>query len=316
MQSEVGYDGHNIMLSLPPHSTYVADTVGNPTESSASDHTNAPCGILPAVGDLRVIAIVPDSSSVFPRVSDTTNIRHSAPRQCGVPPKPQLRVATQGRPRWPQRRPSHPASARAPSIEPRSIEPSDRQPVTCRHETAPRSLFYLRKPPVAAAMVAGQDTGATSCFSVFDSSSVPLSVRSCVVVSPPSEFLCDFKPAVTAAMCPEVSPNGREVVVVAPSGPSELLCDCKPATTAAMRPEVGPDGCKVVVVAPSGPSELLCDERGDEKPANSRQLAALQFVSPSPPSPATMAAMRPEVGPDGREVVVVVPSGPSELLCD
>ncbi|KAH9017956.1 hypothetical protein EDB84DRAFT_1442588 [Lactarius hengduanensis] len=49
MRSEIGYDGRKIMLSPPPHSTYVADTVSNPTKSSASDRTNAPCGILPPV---------------------------------------------------------------------------------------------------------------------------------------------------------------------------------------------------------------------------------------------------------------------------
>ncbi|KAH8976606.1 hypothetical protein EDB83DRAFT_2538536 [Lactarius deliciosus] len=45
------------------------------------------CGILPPVGDLRIIAVVPNSSSISPRVSNTPNALHTATRLAYVSAK-------------------------------------------------------------------------------------------------------------------------------------------------------------------------------------------------------------------------------------
>ncbi|KAH9010680.1 hypothetical protein EDB85DRAFT_2160934 [Lactarius pseudohatsudake] len=115
----------------------VADTISNPPESSASERTNAPCGILPPVGNSRVIALtsipahavsndcIPVSvcNIADPRaeagashrvplvpsnVSPSVPIPPSVPRlsimHFSGPERPQLQVisAIGSRPRWPQ----------------------------------------------------------------------------------------------------------------------------------------------------------------------------------------------------------------------
>ncbi|KAH9017603.1 hypothetical protein EDB84DRAFT_1679508 [Lactarius hengduanensis] len=141
----------------------------------------------------------------------------------------------------------------------------------------------------------------------------------------PASFPWDHKSATMAPTRLKVGYDGRKLVLASPSG------------------AIGPDGREVVVVAPSGPSEPLCDlvlasPSGAPPHAfwlcgGGTRIAAVSV--PERRSPAcvlalwrrdthssvfalflALAAMRPEVGPDGREVVVVAPSGPSELLCD
>ncbi|KAH9024265.1 hypothetical protein EDB85DRAFT_2181820 [Lactarius pseudohatsudake] len=73
-----------------------------------------------------------------------------------------------------------------------------------------------------------------------------------------------------AAMRLEAGHDGREVVLVAPSGPQRVSLQSRPrwlqyvpksATTAAMHIDAGHDSSEVVLVAPSAPSEFPCNHK-------------------------------------------------------
>ncbi|KAH9018157.1 hypothetical protein EDB85DRAFT_2200845 [Lactarius pseudohatsudake] len=90
----------------------VADTISNPPESSASERTNAPCGILPPVGNSRVIALtsIPAhavSNDCIPvAVCDIADPRAEASTSHSVPLVPSNVSSRIPGPEWPQSTPA------------------------------------------------------------------------------------------------------------------------------------------------------------------------------------------------------------------
>ncbi|KAH9075642.1 hypothetical protein EDB83DRAFT_2515334 [Lactarius deliciosus] len=224
-----------ILSDLESHAVHVSviDTISNPSESesSTSNSTNAPCGILPLVGDSCIIAISSGPSCVSPHVPFPSSASLSIP--LGLPPsvspsisilpsipgpkQPHLRVTQviESQPRWPQ-----------------------------NHFIIPTSLHIVRQLERVWHTFPIYFWFPLPCIPKVDStwdSTLPhaplVKTDACEATCIPSSVsVASSTPSVLVSISPSISLSSG------PEWPQQISqCNHKSATVAAMHPKVGPE---------------------------------------------------------------------------